>query len=470
VASLTLPQRASSGGHALSTTVVLVGIFGPAVNTFITATVLPSVVAEIGGLPLYAWATTSYAVACIVGSAASSILMRKLGTRLALIVAALILVGGTAACGAAPTMAVVVAGRAVQGIGGGMTFGIVHGMVRELFPAAMWPSRLALLSTMWGVAAIGGPFVGGVLAQLGLWRVAFWGMVPIILAPAVTAWWLLPPRARRGPPARVPLGRLLLICTAVLCLASVANVRLIALRGGLVIAALIAIALTLRLDRRATTRLFPSDMLNFGHPTGQGFAMIFLIAAAGSPTSVFIALLAQVTHGLSPAAAGYFYAIQSLGWSISSLFSARVRPERLWLALVGGPLVMAAGLAGIALTIGPGPVWVIGAALAVAGVGIGICWAHVTKIVLAAAREGEEEVSAALTPSSQLFAVAFGAAGAGIVASATGLSHAATPDVAAFTGTVLFGIAAVGPLAAALIATRLHQPPAPARHPDGRPR
>jgi hypothetical protein len=193
--------------------------------------------------------------------------------------------------------------------------------------------------------------------------------------------------------------------------------------------------------------------------------MIFLIAASGSPTGVFISLIAQITHGVSPATAGYFYAVQSLAWSIASLFSARVAPERLRAALVAGPLIMAAGLAGVALTLGPGPVPAIAAALAVAGVGIGVCWAHVAKIVLAAARQGEEEVSAALTPSAQLFAVAFGAAGAGIVASATGLSRAATPDVAALTGTVLFGIAALGPLAAAGIALTLATPaPRPRTH------
>jgi len=344
-------------------------------------------------------------------------------------------------------------------VGGGLTFGIVHGMVRELFPEPMWPSRLALMSTVWGVAAIGGPFAGGLLAQLGMWRTAFWGMVPIILAPAVTSWWLLPRRTRRGPPARVPLGRLLLICVAVLCLASIANVRGPAPRTALALGTLLAIALTLRLDGRAKVRLFPSEMLSLGRPTGKAFAMIFLIALSGSPTSVFISLLSQVVHGITPATAGYFYAVQSLAWSITSLFSARVRPERLRLAMVAGPLVMAAGLGGVALTIGPGPVPAIAAALGVVGVGIGVCWAHVAKIVLASAREGEEEVSAALTPSAQLFAVAFGAAGAGIVASATGLTSSATPEVAALTGTVLFGIAALGPLAAAFVATGLRPPP-----------
>ena len=80
-------------------------------NTFITATVLPSVVAEIGGLGLYAWATTAYAVASIVAAAASSVVMRGLGTRITFVVASATLAVGTTACAVAPSMEVIVAGR-----------------------------------------------------------------------------------------------------------------------------------------------------------------------------------------------------------------------------------------------------------------------------------------------------------------------------------------------------------------------
>ena len=459
VASRSKEDPIPAAGHALATTVVLIGTFAPAVNTFITATVLPSVVAEIGGLALYAWATTAYAVASIVASAGSSVVMRRLGTRITFVVASATLAVGTTACAVAPAMEVIVAGRAIQGLGGGMMFGVVHGAVRELFPAVMWQGRLALVSGVWGIAAIGGPFIGGVLAQLGLWRIAFLGMVPVILAPSAMAWWLLPRRSRRdGPAPRVPSGRLLLICAAVLCLGFVANVASIALRVLLLAGVATAIALTFRLDARASLRLFPSDMLSLGRPMGKAAAMIFLIAAAGSPTGIFMPLLLRVAHDVPPVVAGYCYVGQSLAWSVIALFAARIRPERVGAALVGGPLVMSLGLGVVALTIGPGPVLGVAAGLVVAGVGIGTCWSHIARIVLASARDGEGEVSAALTPSTQLFAIAFGGAVSGIVASATGLSHTATAPVAAFTGTVLFGGAALAPLLAAVIAIGLPNP------------
>ena len=57
----------------LSALVVVSSILAPAFGAFITATILPSAIAEIGGLPIYAWASTAYAVGSIVGSAGSSV-------------------------------------------------------------------------------------------------------------------------------------------------------------------------------------------------------------------------------------------------------------------------------------------------------------------------------------------------------------------------------------------------------------
>src|SRR5262245_49301741 len=124
--------------HLLSTVVVLLGILTPAINSFITSTVLPSAVAEIGGLAIYAWASTAYAVTSIVGSASCSVVTRKAGPRMGLLVAALFFVAGTAACGAAPTMLVMIGGRAIQGLGGGMMIAGVYSAVRELFPEVLW--------------------------------------------------------------------------------------------------------------------------------------------------------------------------------------------------------------------------------------------------------------------------------------------------------------------------------------------
>ena len=436
--------------------VVLLAILAPAFSLFVTATALPSILADIGGLALYAWATIAYSVSSIVGSASSSAVTRRRGSRGGLVIANALFVLGSAVCATASSMSILVAGRAVQGVGGGMVVGVVHAMIREVFPAHLWPRMLATISVAWGVAALTGPFVGGVLAQVGLWRAGFWGTIPFVAAVGVMAWRLLPEHRRREARAeRLPLGRLLLICAAVFFLALVANATSVAPRILLLAATALAVAGALRLDARAAMRLFPSDMLSLGRPVGRCFWMIFLIAMAASPIGIYMALLLQTIHGASPAIAGYVFAAHSIAWTCAAVVTARIPARRVRAALVGGPFLMAAGLAGLFVTMPRGPVAAIAVAIVVEGMGIGLCWAHVGHVVLGSARADEEEATAALIPSTQLFAIAFGGALSAIIAAAAGLTREVSPAVAATAAQALFGAFAFAALAAGLISTRL---------------
>jgi predicted MFS family arabinose efflux permease len=444
--------------------VLLLAILTPALNTFITATVLPSVVADIGGLALYAWGTIAYSVASIVGSAATSAIARRLGLRVGLVLASLVFVVGTVGCAAAPAMSAIVGARAVQGLGGGMLIGVVHAMIRELFPERLWPRMLATVSIAWGIAALSGPLVGGVLAELGLWRTAFWAMVPVVALTSTAAWRLLPRRSRvAGVREALPLGRLLLICTAVLSLAAVANAASLVARATRVAASIITLASALALDARAGARLFPSGMLSLRRPIGKCFWVIFLLAMAASPTGVFMPLLVQVLHGVSPASSGYFYAGQSLAWTAAAILTARLPYGAVRGAIVAGPALFTAGLVGLSTTIASGPIGAIALSIALVGFGIGTCWAHVGNVVLGSARKDEEEATAALIPSTQQFAIAFGSALSGIIASGAGLTREASPAVAAAAGRALYGGFAIAGLAALIVASRLRPASRPAR-------
>jgi len=440
--------------------VLVLAILTPAGSLFMVATALPSVIADIGGLALYAWATIAYVVASIVGSAATSAVARRWGLRSGLVMSGSVYAIGSAICAAAPAMEVIVAGRAVQGLGGGMLVGVVHAMIREVFPAHLWPRMLATVSVAWGVAALTGPFVGGVLAARGLWRAAFWGMIPVTAVTGALAWRLLPPRRPAASRATVPVGRLALICAAVVCLAFIGNTRDIALRVVLLAATIAAIVAALSLDGRAVVRLFPSRMLTLRSPVGRCFWMIFLIAMSTSPIGIYMSLLMQTAHGASPAVAGYVFAAHSLAWTAAAVVTSRIPAPRVRTALVLGPLLMTLGFAALSITISTGPIAAIALAILVEGTGIGTCWAHVGSLVLGTARADEEEATAALIPSTQLFAGAFGGALCAIIASAAGLTRDASPAVARATGQALFGVFAFSALAAAIIAAKFVRAPA----------
>jgi len=440
----------------LSALVVVSSILAPAFGAFITATILPSAIAEIGGLAIYAWASTAYAVGSILGSAASSVVALKVGTRRGVFLAVGVFVAGAAICATAPSMPAVVVGRGVQGLGGGVLIASAHSLVRELFPETLWQRMLTAISCAWAIPALGGPVVGGVLAGLGLWRAAFWVMAPIALVAGVFTWSILPRSEKHDTRAtRVPFGRLALICLSVLCIGSIANTRATTARAALFAGAVAAVALMLRLDGRASTRLFPTGMLSLRTRIGKAFYLVFLLGMSTTPGGVYVPLLVQVLHDVTPAGAGYLYAVQSLSWTAGTLLSARVSPARAHTVIMLGPVLTATGFVGLFFTISSGPVVAIAVSLMLVGVGIGTCWAHIGTAILSSARPDEGALTASMIPSTQLFAVALGAALSGVIANAAGLAAGASPAAAALAGSWLFGCFVAAPLAAFVIASRL---------------
>jgi len=134
-----LQMAVSAGGIALHSTTL-----------YITTSILPSVVADMGGMPLYAWNTTVFVVAAIVGAAAAVQVLQRLGVRWAYISAAAAFAAGSALCALAPSMPVMLLGRLIQGLAGGALLAGPYVLVQQALPARLWPRALALFSGMWG--------------------------------------------------------------------------------------------------------------------------------------------------------------------------------------------------------------------------------------------------------------------------------------------------------------------------------
>ena len=145
-----------------------------ATNEFLTISLLPSTVAEIGGQRLYAWVTTVYLVA--LGRRGdhgqpAAVEVRAAGGRTCWRSAC----SASAACCArvAPTMELLLVGRIVQGAAGGLLAGLGYAVINSALPQSLWTKASALVSAMWGVGTIVGPAAGGLFAQFGSWRWAF---------------------------------------------------------------------------------------------------------------------------------------------------------------------------------------------------------------------------------------------------------------------------------------------------------
>ena len=189
-----------------------------AANSMLTATTLPEAVADIGGLRLISWAFALYLMGSIVAATAISASVASYGLRRTMIVSTLVYTLGSVICAAAPTMPVLLAGRTVQGLGGGALVALVYIAQDRFFPNRMVPRIIACLSVVWTASALCGPLIGGAFATAGLWRFAFWAFAlqSLLLAAAVQP--LLARTHAAGPlQARpIPLVRLSLVAGAIL--------------------------------------------------------------------------------------------------------------------------------------------------------------------------------------------------------------------------------------------------------------
>jgi MFS family permease len=155
------------GHRAAHTLLLMLGVGVPATGVFIVSTVLPSVVMDIGGAAFYAWSSTLYTVASILGTASGGFVRATLDLRRGYMVGALVFVVGSVGCALAPHMLVLVGARAVQGWGGGVLVSLSYGIARVLYPEDLRPRVLSTMSGVWGVAALLGPMVGGYLPNSG---------------------------------------------------------------------------------------------------------------------------------------------------------------------------------------------------------------------------------------------------------------------------------------------------------------
>ncbi|BBK30799.1 MFS transporter [Stella humosa] len=455
-----------SGGHGGRAVALAAGVTLHAVNIFVVTTIMPSVVAEIGGLAYYAWNATLFIVGSIIGSALSSELLARRGVRGAYRLAAVCFAAGTLIAALAPAMPVLLLGRGIQGLGGGMLFALSYALIRLVLPQELWPRAIALVSGTWGVAALSGPFVGGIFAEIGEWRLAFWSVLAATAAFALLCARVLPsPSAapRVEAPPRFPVRRLALLAGAALAISGASVIPSIWVNAAGMAVAIALLFAMVRIESGAAVRLLPSDALRPGTPLGAVY-LTMALTTVGTNCIVFVPLLLQTLHGLTPLGAGYLTVLQALGWTVGSLLSAGSGPGRVARSMVLGPAAMTIGLALLAWRMplashsDPAAIATIGCLLAVVGMGVGFSWPHLLTRAMTVAPDGERSLASSSISTVQLVTSAFASALAGVVANLAGITDPGGAVGGANAALWLFGLFALGPLTAAAAAALLIAP------------
>src|SRR6266700_1494259 len=161
-----------------------------AVDSTIVATAIPSIVRDLGGLSLFTWVFSVF----LLTQAGSTPVYGKLadlyGRRPVLLAGTALFLAGSALCGLAWNMVALIVFRAIQGVGAGAGQPITT-VAGDLYRIEERGRVPALLASVWGVAGISGPAIGGLLVQYASWRWIFYLEDPprcSLSAPSAAAW------------------------------------------------------------------------------------------------------------------------------------------------------------------------------------------------------------------------------------------------------------------------------------------
>jgi len=158
---------------------VLLGMMMAALDSTIVTTALPRIATDLDGFLHLSWVVTAYLLTSTIAAPIYGKLSDLYGRRRLLQFAILVFVLASASCGLAQNMAMLIASRALQGIGGGGLFSLGQAAIADVVSARERGRYQGYITGIWGLASIAGPLVGGLCTDYLTWRWAFWINLPI---------------------------------------------------------------------------------------------------------------------------------------------------------------------------------------------------------------------------------------------------------------------------------------------------
>jgi len=157
----------------------LSALFLGALDALVMSAAMPTIIAELGGLHLYAWTYTAFFLARAVSLPVFGKLSDLYSTKKLFLFSIVLFLIASIAAGASPSMGFLVAARVFQGIGGGGIFALVYVVLSDISTPADRAKTLALASSIWGLASLVGPTLGGFVVTWFSWRWVFFINLPL---------------------------------------------------------------------------------------------------------------------------------------------------------------------------------------------------------------------------------------------------------------------------------------------------
>ena len=404
-------------------------------------TMLPVIVDELGGRALYGAVFFAYLLASLVGLVIGGGEAGRRGPATPFALGLVIFAAGLGVGALAPSMEIVVLGRGLQGLGGGVLSATVYVVINRSFDDHERPRVLALQASAWIVPALIAPAGAGALIASHSWRVVFAALLPL----AGLALVLGLPSMRRLGPGVVERDRREELVDGIRLAAGLGLALFgLARPPGLLEAAGVLAGCALALP--ALRRALPAGVI-FARPVlPAAVALKMLLVFAFFGTEAFVPLALIEIHGLSPMHAGLALTGAALSWTVGAHLQASW-VQRFGMRALGtaGALCLVVAIAAMAAVLHPAtPTAVAFAAWGLSGLGMGIGYVTATASAMAHTPEGAEgSTSTALGVADAVaISIATGLGGAALSAADRGALATAIPLAWVWGGMVLVAVLA----------------------------
>ncbi|HEY7415338.1 MAG TPA: MFS transporter, partial [Ktedonobacteraceae bacterium] len=299
-----------------------------AMDTTIVATAIPSIVSDLGGFSLFAWVFSIYTLIQAVTIPICSKLADLYGRKPVLIIGIIIFVVGSILSGLSWNMLSLIVFRGLQGVGAGVVQPMITTVAGDLFSVEERGRIQGWISSVWGIAAVIGPAIGGFFTEYASWRWIFYINVPLGALALLMIWLNLHEQvAHRQHRIDYTGAALLAVAIGLLVLGLLSGGEQwpwLSLTSILVFtgAALALVAFVWQ-EHRAPEPMMPLWVFSRRVLIGSNIATIVLgLLSIG--LSTFLPTYAEGVLGTSAIVAGFALAVMSISWPLSSALSSKL--------------------------------------------------------------------------------------------------------------------------------------------------
>jgi EmrB/QacA subfamily drug resistance transporter len=356
---------------------VMLAMFMGAIEATIVSTAMPAIVADLGGFTLFSWVFSSYLLMNSVTVLIYGKLADLFGRKPILTFGIIVFLIGSILCGFANSMQTLIIFRLIQGFGAGAVMPIATTIVGDIYTAEERAKIQGYLASVWGISAITGPAVGGLLVQYVSWHYVFWINIPLGILSLVGLWLFLQENVEKKKHEIDYLG-------AILLTVAISSLMFVLVEGGsrwswnswqtyslFALFTLMLIGFVLQ-EGRAKEPVMPFSIwkerpIFIANVTSLATGIMLIGISSFLPTFV------QGVMEQTPIVAGFTLTAMSIGWPIASTLSGRMLITIGYrkTSIIGGIFLIVGSIFFVTMSATSGPFWAAVGSFFI-GVGMGL--------------------------------------------------------------------------------------------------